>query len=29
VIDRILFPVPSDPANDDAARTAIEKLRAG
>ena len=29
VIDRILLPVPSDPADDDAARRVIEKLRAG
>jgi hypothetical protein len=29
VADRILFPVPADPANDDAARKVIEKLRAG
>ena len=29
VADRVLFPVPADPANDDAARRAIEKLRAG
>ena len=28
VADRILFPVPPDPADDDAARRAIEKLRA-
>ena len=28
VADRILFPVPDDPANDDAARRAIAALRA-
>ena len=29
VADRILFPVPSDPGNDAAARKAIEALSAG
>ena len=29
VIDRILLPVPADPADDDAIRRVIEKLRAG
>jgi probable F420-dependent oxidoreductase len=29
VADRILFPVPEDPAHDDAARKAVERLRSG